>query len=263
LQDVDGRFVPFEVKLDFFSGPLDLLLHLVRKQEVTIREVEMALVCEQYLQIVQSAVELDLELAAEFLVVAATLTALKSDALLPAESGEDLGEESADYYEELRERLRRYELYKERALSLRSRPQYGVDTFSREDKDHKPPVTLEVEDEDPQELGGLFVRLLRRIGESVRSLRVRLEPISVVEYMMRTIQFMQHRAPTAFFVLSRRSRAESREETSAMGVVIGEFIALLELVRRGVLSVDQRGSEIVVGMKLMPEEEELKEVNRV
>ena len=79
----------FLVNLEFFSGPMDLLLHLVEQQEVEIENVDLSEVCDQYLKIVERSAELDLERAGEYLVVAATLVARKSEAILPRGNPED------------------------------------------------------------------------------------------------------------------------------------------------------------------------------
>ena len=130
---------PFAIRLEFFSGPMDLLLHLVHQQEVGIEQVKMSLVAEQYLEIVtRNARYLDLEKASEFLVIAATLLAIKSGSLLPSlpvPGAEDSRDDWVDtrFFEDLRQRLCAYELTKARAMSLVRCPQLGVDTFNRVD----------------------------------------------------------------------------------------------------------------------------------
>jgi len=252
----------FTVHLGFFEGPLDLLLHLVRRAEVPIAEVEMALIAEQYLEIVEHAAQLDIEIATEFIVVAATLLALKSEALLPGAGslGSDEGYEDPTLFsEELRERLRKYEQTKLQAVALNSSPQLGVDTFSRFDRDlYRVPQQVITEESDLQLLPMLFVKLLKRIGERVDSMRIRLEPISVVDFMMKVVDTLQ-----GVFQTTRQSAAEipktfralisqlRQRSSGAVGAasglppqseasaVIGGFIALLELVKRGVVGVSQ------------------------
>lgn len=264
---------PFNVSLEFFSGPLDLLLHLVHRQEVSVKNVEMARVCEQYVDIVTRSALFDLNLASEYLVIAATLVALKSESLLPKQSlfGEGLEyEEGSSFYEELRERLKRYEEVKRQAQELSLLPHLGFDTFVRKDKSLQAPVEGELEvNEDAHALGVAFSRMLKRIGATVRGMRIRLEPISVVNYMMRILGVLQvelpekdhsqqtqlpaqlpGQRPVSFFNLLRLLRGQERQKTpSAEGrqdslndrsVIIGGFIALLELVRRGLVKVSQQ-----------------------
>ena len=239
----------FAVRLEFFSGPLDLLLHLVRREEVALEEVEMARIAEQYLEIVERARILDLEIAAEYLVIAATLMAIKSESLLPqtgfGEDGEGL-EMGSEFYEELRERLRRYEQVKLQAETFRRRPQLGVDTFPRLAKFRieVDPESIEVS-EDPHSLATFFAKLLKRIGQNAASLRVMLEPISVVQYMMKVldgVQSFREQVPRTFrHLVSNFIRQEgvddslTAEQAEAKGksTVIGTFVAVLELVKRG------------------------------
>lgn len=263
---------PYRVELGFFSGPLDLLLHLVRNQEVPVSEVNMSVVAEQYLSIIHSAraSELDLELASEYLVVAATLLSIKSELLLPSQkaSGGEEQEESQVVYEELRQRLMQYERFKERAHDLVRTPQLGVDTFTRVDRSlFRPSTDILVEDEDGQSLAVMFVRLLKRIGETANSFRVRLESISVVDFMMRTLNTLQTMPAggprkRSFITLVRdfvrAGRGGAGEAVGRRGMVIGSFVAVLELVKRGVVSVSQSidAGEITVELRLQEASED-------
>ncbi|MCB0346094.1 MAG: segregation/condensation protein A [Bdellovibrionales bacterium] len=253
----------FQVRLGFFAGPMDLLLHLVRRQEVSIAEVEMAKVADQYLEIIESARHIDLDVATEFLVVATTLVAIKSERVLPRHPVNDEGSElEEDPYGDLRERLRRYEIFKERAKEIRALPQLGATTFARRDRSfvEPEPESLEI-DEEIQSIGFTFVRLLKRIGETVNSMRISLEPVSVVDCMMKIIDAFSIRtgvkgAARSFFELLRERRPDTPESAPALedmdpeaaaehvklerrNVFIGNFIAVLELVKRGVIHVEQ------------------------
>nr|MBP9838161.1 segregation/condensation protein A [Pseudomonadota bacterium] len=120
----------FNIDLEFFSGPMDLLLHLVQQQEVSIEQVSMSVITRQYLEIVHRAQFLDIEKASEYLVIAATLLSIKSQSLLPSSDldSSDLVEEERNekFYEELREQLKAYQLAKARAQALINTPQLGV-----------------------------------------------------------------------------------------------------------------------------------------
>jgi len=104
------------VSLEQFEGPLDLLLYLIRREELDIREISLAVVADQYLAYVRRAEELDLEVASEYLVMAATLTSIKSRALLPGREGE---EEEGDSAEALLRQLVLYRAFREAAEDLR------------------------------------------------------------------------------------------------------------------------------------------------
>ncbi|OVE80383.1 hypothetical protein BVY02_00305 [bacterium J17] len=262
--------VPFAVRLEFFEGPMDLLLHLVRQQEVDIEHVEMSTIAEQYLQIISQAKHLDLEQATEFLVIAATLTAIKSQSLLPAsgELGDELGEDELDegFYEELRRRLQIYEVTKMRAKALRELPQQGIDTFTRVDRSHPRGSTeIEVDESDIHSVTSAFSRLLKRVGATVNSLRIRLEPVSVVSCMMNIVDSLQsssaEKKPKTFLELVKNilpfssSEPENSKEAVSRPVhvkstVIGGFIAMLELLKRGLMTASQSGDDAKIEISL-------------
>ena len=259
----------FAVHLDFFEGPMDLLLHLVQQREVSLERVDLSEVCEQYLAIVSTAHFIDLERASEYLVIAATLLSMKSQALLPSEAGQNFDElgEGADpaFYAALRERLRVYELTKMRAESLLSRPQLGRTAFARPTRALQ--VTpLESEESDMElgdavSLGTLFLQLMKRIGSSVTTLRIALEPISIVSYMMKVVDALRvdsleherSRAPRSFLEIIRGMLGgrDTRPE-SARAAVLGGFLALLELMKRGIVTGRQDDEQIELVMNFEP-----------
>lgn len=122
----------YKIKLDIFEGPLDLLLHLIKKNEVDIYDIPIAVITEQYLEYIEMLKEMNLDLAGEFLVMAATLTHVKSRLLLPMEEeahGDE--EEGPDPREELIRKLLEYQRYKEAASELNERLLLGRDVFTR------------------------------------------------------------------------------------------------------------------------------------
>ena len=112
----------YEIKLDIFEGPLDLLLYLIRKNEIDIYNIPIALITEQYLEYLDMMRSLNLDLAGEYLVLAATLIHIKSRLLLPPVEGEDEEEEGEDPRAELVQQLLEYQAFKEAALSLDGPP---------------------------------------------------------------------------------------------------------------------------------------------
>jgi len=247
----------FAIALDFFSGPMDLLLHLVHQQEVDIEKVSMKLIAEQYLAVIARAQIIDLEKASEYLVIAATLLSLKSASMLPQAIIEnDLEQENSEqFYEELRARLRAYEVTKRRARALVDLPQLGVDVFSRNDRRAlQPTPEMLAEPEEVTSMGLLFARLLKRIGGAVSSYRVRLESISVVSYMMKIVDSLGESSAVAaapgqrrtfssllrtFFASGNQDRVTAGKVDHGRSVLIGSFIAVLELVKRGFIHVAQ------------------------
>lgn len=259
----------FAVHLDFFEGPMDLLLHLVQQREVSLEQVDLSDVCEQYLSIVSSAHFIDLERASEYLVIAATLLSMKSQALLPSEAGQNFDElgEGADpaFYAALRERLRAYELTKMRADSLLARPQLGRTAFARPQRSLQvtPLESEESEMElgDAVSLGTLFLQLMKRIGSSVKTLRITLEPISIVSYMMKVvdalrIDSLEHdrkRSPRSFLdIVSGMLGSKGTCPESSRSAVLGGFLALLELMKRGIVSGRQDDERIELVMNFEP-----------
>ncbi len=122
----------YNIKLDIFEGPLDLLLHLIKKSEVDVYDIPVASITEQYLEYIEMMKEMNLDFAGEFLVMAATLVHIKSRMLLPVdEEAKPEEEEGGDPREELVRRLLEYQRYKEAARELSERNLLGRDVFAR------------------------------------------------------------------------------------------------------------------------------------
>jgi segregation and condensation protein A len=118
----------YEIKLDIFQGPLDLLLYLIKKNEIDIYNIPIAIVTEQYLEYLDFMKSMNLDVAGEYLVMASTLIHIKSKMLLPVHEDE---EEPADPRDELARQLLEYQSYKEAALNLDTMSILGRDVFSR------------------------------------------------------------------------------------------------------------------------------------
>lgn len=121
----------YKIKIDIFEGPLDLLLYLVKKDELNIYDIPIAQVTEQYLAYLELMQILDLNIAGEFLVMAATLMQIKSRMLLPRQESPD-EEEGPDPREELVQRLLEYQRFKEAACELRQRQKNRNEHFLRQ-----------------------------------------------------------------------------------------------------------------------------------
>jgi segregation and condensation protein A len=124
----------YQVKLEAFTGPMDLLLHLIRKHKINIYDIPVALIAQQYLEYLSIMKTLNLSLAGEFLVMAATLLHIKSRMLLPKEEKPDSPEddEGVDPRRELVRQLVEYERYKDAAVNLIGRQQVWQESFARE-----------------------------------------------------------------------------------------------------------------------------------
>ncbi len=128
--DEDGRGGPFVVDVDGFEGPLDLLLDLARRQKVDLQKISVLALAEQYLEFIEAARSLRLELAADYLVMAAWLAFLKSRLLLPVPPKAAMGD-AAGLADALAQRLRRLAQIRRAAELLMHRPQIGRDVFTR------------------------------------------------------------------------------------------------------------------------------------
>src|SRR3990170_523250 len=119
----------YSIKLPAFEGPLDLLLHLIKENKIDIYDIPIAIITHQYLVYIEMMKELDLDIAGEFLLIAATLIHIKSRMLLPVE--EVTGEEPEDPRFELVQRLIEYQAFKEASLALREREDEWSNIFYR------------------------------------------------------------------------------------------------------------------------------------
>lgn len=259
---------PYSIHIDLFEGPLDLLLHLIKQKEVPIEKVEMSEIAEQYLQIIAQTRFLDLEVAAEYLVVAATLMAIKSRLLLP--SGDGLVEDELQvepdegFYEELKRRLRDYETTKARAYAFLQMPQMGIDVYQRGRNDELRLLPREMEDgQDVLDLGQMFFKLLKRVGELGNQIRIKIESVSIVSFMMGIVDGLKQLSPSLAVTVSGNSSVGLWELTSHLyrdklqedarpdspvsrrGVVIGSFIAVLELTKRGMVRCSVNDNSVI------------------
>lgn len=176
-----------KIKLEMFEGPLDLLLHLIEKAEVDIYQVPIAQITDQYMQILHEAQEMELEIASEFLVMAATLLAIKSRMLLPKQemNEEELAGQEDEWFvdprAELVERLLEYKRYKRLGEVLREREEERSRVFSRPPLDLTPyiPEVNPVEGLTPDDLLNAFVEALKNRKQDEPMTKVAREEISV------------------------------------------------------------------------------------
>src|SRR5512137_988423 len=163
------------VRLDMFEGPLDLLLHLIRKNEINVFDIPIALITEQYLQYLKIMKELNLDIAGDYLLMASTLLQIKSKMLLPV-STEEEEEGEEDPRAELVRRLLEYQRYKEAATELERRPMKDRDFFVRPVPEDATEPREEKFEVNLFELLEAFRQVLARVtSESVHE--VQLEPI--------------------------------------------------------------------------------------
>jgi segregation and condensation protein A len=218
-----------EVFLEAFEGPLDLLLYLIRRQNLDILDIKVAAITQQYMQYVELMQTMRFELAAEYLVMAAMLAEIKSRMLLPHHEEDEDAE--ADPRAELIRRLQEYERFKTASEDLDALPRLERDLYPA--SADPPPIERErpAPVVDLREMVVAFAEVLRR-AELYKSHGVQLEPLSVRERMTDMLNSLSGSGEFLSFH-SLFDLAEGRP-----GVVV-TFLALMELMREGMVDVVQ------------------------
>ncbi len=222
---------PYTIHLEMFEGPLDLLLHLIHKNELDITDIPIALITEQYLEYLRLMKVLNLDIAGEYLLMASTLLYIKSKTLLPTSSEEE-GEEGEDPRAELMRRLLEYQKYKEAAAELEKRPMLDRDVFIRS-------TSMEMEDTGEEEkvevslfeLVEAFRIILERVKEEEFH-EVILDRLSVEEKVQEILSLLQREKRSIAFHLLFPEQASRR-------VIIITFLAILELVKTKLVRIFQ------------------------
>jgi len=214
----------YEVRIENFEGPLDLLLHLIRKNEMDIYDIPMAEITAQYLITLDAMKNLNLDVAGEFLLMASTLIHIKSRLLLPPSEEDIQEEEDEDPRAELVRRLLEYQKYKEAAAAFDSFLQLGRDVFARKFT----AAELVEGEEDEFEAVGLY-ELMEAFRDLLKTAppetfhEVDVERLSVTDRVNIILELLAGRENLAFTDLfpERPERAE----------VVVTFLAMLELVK--------------------------------
>ena len=215
----------YKVQLDSYNGPLDLLLFLIRREEVDIYDIPISKLTEQYLAYVELLEKMDPDHVGEFLVMAATLMEIKSRTLLPLPPPEEQDEELLDPRLELVQQLLEYKKFKDAAHSLGSAAEEHGQRFGRipvlPPADGEPEVDLE--EVQVWNLLSAFSKVLREIGLSGRKHEVVYDDTPMALHAADIVDFLQREGGSTHFehIFSGRIKGE----------VIGLFLALLELVR--------------------------------
>ena len=213
----------YTFRLEGFEGPLDLLLHLIQKNELDIFDIPIALITEQYLEYLQLMKVLNLDIAGEYLLMASTLLHIKSKMLLP-KSSEGEEEEEEDPRAELVRRLLEYQKYKQAAGELEKRPLLERDVFIR-----LRPAEPEEEPEEEKIEVNLFELL-----EAFRQVLKRVKPETIHEVILEQLS-VEDKIQEILSLLQRENRSMAfhrlfPEQASRRAVVI-TLLAILELVK--------------------------------
>jgi len=214
----------YKIKLEIFEGPLDLLLYLVKKDHLNIYDIPIAKVTEQYLQYLDLMQMLDLNVAGEFLVMAATLMQIKSKMLLPAEPQAE-GAPEEDPREELVRRLLEYEKFKEIAESLRQKESDQREVFKR------PKVEIEdkVPGKEPEYFEASIFDLINAFSQALKDVpkevfyEVIKDEFTIEEKVHQILHLLLERDAVVLSELFRKAKHKIE--------VIVTFLAILELIR--------------------------------
>jgi segregation and condensation protein A len=217
----------YAIKLDIFEGPLDLLLYLIKKNEIDIYNIPIALITEQYLQYLKIIKSLNLDLAGEYLVMAATLIHIKSKMLLPVP--DELTDEDAeeDPRAELIKQLLEYQTFKEAAAALETRPLLERDVFTRsasisDELDKTAGQDEELIEVSIFELIEAFHQLVSRTGQK-ELMEIDLEKMSITDIINDIMERLVREKDLTFEELLGEKRDRRR--------IVYTFLALLELIK--------------------------------
>ena len=217
----EGR-LDYTFRLEGFEGPLDLLLHLIQKNELDILNIPIALITEQYLEYLQLMKVLNLDVAGEYLLMASTLLHIKSKMLLPKSSERE--EEEEDPREELIRRLLEYQKYKQAGGELEKRPMLDRDVFIR---------LMPAEPEEVPEEERIGVNLLELL-EAFRQVLERVKTETVHEVILEHLS-VEDKIQEILMLLERENRSLTFHrlfpEQASRRVVIITLLAILELVK--------------------------------
>lgn len=217
-----------EIFLETFQGPLDLLLYLIRRQNLDILDIPVALITRQYMEYISLMDGLRFELAAEYMLMAAMLAEIKSRMLLPRVQAED--EDENDPRAELIRRLQEYERFKKAATDVEALPRMNRELHSAGAEPPSLPRETPLPDLDLKELLMAFREVLQR-AEMFTTHQVEAETLSLRERMSRVLLALQADEFIEF-------QALFEPEEGRMGVVVS-FLAIMELVKESLITVVQ------------------------
>lgn len=244
----------YEIKLEVFEGPLDLLLHLIHRNEVSITDIPISLITQQYLATIEMMKSLNLDVAGEYLVMAAYLTHIKSRMLLPDDDEGDAEEPGEDPRDELVAHLLEYKRYKEAAADLGSLAVLDREVFIREHLEEGAEATKAEQPLDISipELIAAFKALLERTGRR-DLLEVQPDRLSIKDKIREILDELKGRPWTTFGALFA-------EDASRLNLLT-TFLALLELVKLQLVRVyqDVPFGTILISRRLPPDEQTVDE----
>ncbi len=236
-----------KVRLEVFEGPLDLLLHLITKNKLDITDIPISLVTNQYLEYLELLKALDIEVAAEYLLMAATLIHIKSRMLLPQKESET--DDDEDPRLQITIALNELKRAKELADKLNACPMLGRDVFIREF--HKPESDKEKAEEQGIDTMNviLLVEAFRKVikgGNLPRTIEIEQARVKLSDRIKELEELIRNKKRLSFFGLF--------PEKMERMIIIVTFLAILELAKRGLIRIFQtsEGSDIIIVERSLP-----------
>lgn len=232
-----------KVAFETFEGPLDLLLSLLSKNEIDIYDIPIAEITQQYMQYIYEANELNIDLASEFIVVAAQLIEIKSKMMLPPEVDET--QEEIDPREELISRLLEYKVYKQISGFLKSKED-SYNTIIQKDPEYFPQLKEDYSNIDinaqmlAKAIRAVFAKQKIRLEDNTFDYVIHRDDISVEDMMIELSQRLKSEKELSFFGLF--------ESKSGKSYVVAVFLAILEMLKSNVIMLhqDSQFSDIII-----------------
>jgi segregation and condensation protein A len=222
----------YQIKLEIFEGPMDLLLHLIKKHELDIYSIPIALITQQYLEYIDLMKSLDMEIAGEFLVMASTLTHIKSKMMLPPSENPEGEDDGTDPQAELIRRLLEYKRFKEAAITLEDKEGTWSKVYTRQSE-----AMPDISDVDEPllfdfhlfDLLAALKDVMARVPDA--GFEITSESVSITEKISQILSRLEAVESMLF--------ADLFEGSTSKAQVIGTFLALLELVKTRVIKAFQ------------------------
>lgn len=238
-QDSPQLELPYEVKLEVFEGPLDLLLHLVRKHELDIFDIPVAFITAKYLEYIDVMKALNLDIAGDYLYYAALLVHIKSKQMLPPDESDDSDDDESgtDPAKLLQQRLLEYQAFKEAAEELGNLPQVGRSVWLRG-------AELEPLEESPEVVPFADVSLFKLVDAMAKVLSraspetthdVLIDRISIADRINELLDHLRHTPRLTFFSLFEHLDTGPGFRMQ----VVATFLALLEMTRQHLIRLHQ------------------------
>ncbi|OGW40605.1 MAG: hypothetical protein A2Y97_05120 [Nitrospirae bacterium RBG_13_39_12] len=217
----------YNIKIPVFEGPFDLLLHLIKENKLDIYDIPIALITSQYLQYIEMMKELNLEIAGDFLVMAATLIHIKSRMLLPPDEEPPSGEQE-DPRLELVQKLIEYQAFKEAATSLRNREEEWMKVFYKEQVLEEQELYLS--DVSLFDLIGTFKKILDKAPADIIS--ITKETLTIKDKMSVIMEMLEGQEAVRFEEIFQAGIDSQQKGVTRIQLIV-TFVALLELIRLG------------------------------